>query len=85
MMQRWLHFRCYDNAFTHEFHDVPAEADAIQGGDVRSHACQLAGLNNIYGFCCAVQGFLGCKHFSAANKLLIKSGLPAIDWQIEEV
>jgi uracil-DNA glycosylase len=33
----------------------------------------------------AVQGFLGCKHFSATNKLLQDSGLPPIDWQIENV
>jgi hypothetical protein len=33
----------------------------------------------------AVQGFLGCKHFSATNKLLQESGLPPIDWQIDNV
>jgi uracil-DNA glycosylase len=32
-----------------------------------------------------VQGFLGCKHFSTTNKLLQESGLPAIDWQIDNV
>lgn len=28
-------------------------------------------------------GFLGCRHFSKANALLAKSGLPPIDWAIE--
>jgi uracil-DNA glycosylase len=31
-----------------------------------------------------LQGFLGCRHFSAANKLLVQSGQPPIDWQIDE-
>jgi hypothetical protein len=30
----------------------------------------------------AVQGFFGCRHFSQANKLLEKEGLPPIDWQL---
>uniref|UniRef100_A0A383VXT9 Uracil-DNA glycosylase n=1 Tax=Tetradesmus obliquus TaxID=3088 RepID=A0A383VXT9_TETOB len=33
----------------------------------------------------AHRGFLGCRHFSATNKLLQESGLPAIDWQIDSV
>jgi uracil-DNA glycosylase len=33
----------------------------------------------------ALQGFLGCRHFSQTNQLLVKSGQPPIDWQIDEV
>jgi uracil-DNA glycosylase len=29
-------------------------------------------------------GFTGCKHFSAANALLAKQGLPPIDWALRE-
>lgn len=29
-----------------------------------------------------MQGFFGCRHFSKANALLEKEGLPPIDWQI---
>ena len=28
----------------------------------------------------AHRGFLGCKHFSQANKLLVKQGMSPIDW-----
>ncbi|GBF87761.1 uracil-DNA glycosylase [Raphidocelis subcapitata] len=31
----------------------------------------------------ASRGFFGCRHFSQANALLAKEGLPPIDWQIE--
>lgn len=30
----------------------------------------------------AHRGFLGCKHFSQTNELLIKLGKPQIDWQV---
>jgi uracil-DNA glycosylase len=30
----------------------------------------------------AYKGFLGCKHFSKTNQLLMKSGLEPIDWKI---
>ena len=30
----------------------------------------------------AFNGFFGCRHFSKTNELLIKQGLPAIDWRI---
>jgi uracil-DNA glycosylase len=30
----------------------------------------------------AHQGFLGCRHFSKANELLMKSGLDPVDWQL---
>ena len=30
----------------------------------------------------AHQGFLGCKHFSAANQYLVKNGIDPIDWQL---
>ena len=30
----------------------------------------------------AFNGFFGCRHFSKTNELLIKQGLPAIDWKI---
>lgn len=30
----------------------------------------------------AHQGFLGCRHFSAANQYLVKNGIDPIDWQI---
>ena len=30
-----------------------------------------------------LQGFFGCAHFSKANALLEKEGLPPIDWQID--
>ncbi len=33
----------------------------------------------------AYRGFFGCKHFSKANEFLKKSGLSAIDWQIENL
>ena len=33
----------------------------------------------------AAQGFFGCKHFSKANELLAKEGLPEIDWCIGRV
>eukprot|EP00878_Enallax_costatus_P011606 GHUV01012114.1.p1 GENE.GHUV01012114.1~~GHUV01012114.1.p1 ORF type:complete len:457 (+),score=171.53 GHUV01012114.1:132-1502(+) len=33
----------------------------------------------------AHRGYFGCKHFSATNRLLVQSGLPEIDWQIENV
>lgn len=33
----------------------------------------------------AYRGFLGCKHFSAANEFLEKNGLEPIDWQIENI
>lgn len=33
----------------------------------------------------AHRGFLGCRHFSKANKILIDSGRGAIDWQIENI
>ena len=29
-----------------------------------------------------LQGFFGSKHFSQANDLLVKQGMPAINWQI---
>ena len=29
------------------------------------------------------QGFFGCRHFSKANKLLEKEGLPPIAWGID--
>lgn len=32
----------------------------------------------------AHRGFLGCKHFSKANKFLISSGLAPIDWELPE-
>lgn len=32
----------------------------------------------------AYRGFLGCKHFSKANKFLLDNGLQPIDWQIED-
>eukprot|EP00967_Tisochrysis_lutea_P132418 scaffold231099_cov15-Tisochrysis_lutea.AAC.1 len=28
-------------------------------------------------------GFSGCRHFSQANNLLVKSGLPPVDWSLE--
>ncbi|KAF5828781.1 uracil-DNA glycosylase [Dunaliella salina] len=28
-------------------------------------------------------GFSGCRHFSQANNLLMKSGLPPVDWSLE--
>ena len=31
----------------------------------------------------AYQGFLGCKHFSKVNELLIQRGQPPIDWSIQ--
>ena len=31
----------------------------------------------------AHRGFLGCKHFSKANELLVKQGLTEIDWQLK--
>jgi uracil DNA glycosylase len=34
---------------------------------------------------CFLQGFLGCRHFSATNKLLVQSGQPPVDWQIVEL
>ncbi len=33
----------------------------------------------------AYRGFFGCKHFSKCNEYLVKNGLSAIDWQIENV
>lgn len=33
----------------------------------------------------AYRGFMGCKHFSQANEFLTKNGIPAIDWQIENI
>jgi uracil DNA glycosylase len=30
----------------------------------------------------ASRGFLGCRHFSAANALLAKQGRPPIDWRL---
>ncbi len=33
----------------------------------------------------AYRGFFGCGHFSKTNEFLIKSGLAAIDWQIENI
>jgi uracil-DNA glycosylase len=33
--------------------------------------------------CVFAQGFFGCKHFSKANALLQKEGLPPIDWQVD--
>lgn len=30
----------------------------------------------------AHRGFFGCRHFSAANALLLKEGLPPIDWRL---
>jgi uracil-DNA glycosylase len=30
----------------------------------------------------AHQGFLGCRHFSAANQYLVKNGIDPIDWQL---
>ena len=33
----------------------------------------------------AAQGFFGCKHYSKANELLAKEGLPGIDWCIGRV
>ena len=33
----------------------------------------------------AYRGFFGCKHFSKANELLLKSGEEPIDWQIENI
>jgi len=42
-----------------------------------------------YSSCPAVsladQGFFGCRHFSQTNKLLVQSGQPPIDWQIDNV
>ncbi|WP_316794602.1 uracil-DNA glycosylase [Pedobacter frigoris] len=32
----------------------------------------------------AYNGFLGCKHFSKANEILIKQGQKPIDWQIKD-
>lgn len=31
----------------------------------------------------ALQGFLGCRHFSQTNELLKQAGQEAIDWQID--
>ena len=46
--------------------------------------CSLSSDNrNVDGALCRLQGFFGCKHFSKANALLAKEGLPPIDWQIE--
>ena len=43
-----------------------------------------------YKLCCAhpsplsaYNGFFGCRHFSAANELLVKSGQQPIDWRLE--
>lgn len=43
-----------------------------------------------YKLCCAhpsplsaYNGFFGCRHFSAANELLVKSGQQPIDWHLE--
>jgi len=33
----------------------------------------------------AYRGFFGCKHFSRCNDFLVKNGLAAIDWQIENI
>lgn len=32
----------------------------------------------------AYGGFFGCKHFSKANEILIKSGQPSIDWSLPQ-
>jgi uracil-DNA glycosylase len=32
----------------------------------------------------AHNGFFGCKHFSKANKILLKEGIKPIDWQLDE-
>lgn len=32
----------------------------------------------------ADKGFFGCKHFSKTNEILVKQGLPPIDWKIEK-
>ena len=32
----------------------------------------------------ASSGFFGCRHFSRANALLAASGVPEVDWQLEE-
>jgi len=33
----------------------------------------------------AYRGFLGCRHFSRANRYLVEHGKPAIDWQLPKV
>ena len=33
----------------------------------------------------AYRGFLGCRHFSAANRFLQENGLEPINWQIEDI
>ena len=33
----------------------------------------------------ASRGFFGCKHFSKANAVLERNGMPPIDWQIENL
>ncbi len=33
----------------------------------------------------AYRGFFGCRHFSQCNDFLVKNGLEAIDWQIEDI
>ena len=33
----------------------------------------------------AHRGFLGCKHFSAANQYLVKAGRGEIDWSVKSV
>lgn len=33
----------------------------------------------------AFRGFMGCRHFSAANEFLEQNGIVPIDWQIEDI
>ncbi|MCD7750534.1 MAG: uracil-DNA glycosylase [Lachnospiraceae bacterium] len=33
----------------------------------------------------AYRGFFGCRHFSQCNDYLVKNGVEAIDWQIEDI
>ncbi|MCD8380519.1 MAG: uracil-DNA glycosylase [Lachnospiraceae bacterium] len=33
----------------------------------------------------AYRGFFGCRHFSQCNDFLVKNGVEAIDWQIENI
>ncbi len=43
----------------------------------------LEALTHPAGIC--QQGFFGCKHFSKANALLAKEGLPQINWSLDRV
>lgn len=53
-----------------------ATASRVQGSNWLSHISKAT--KDVHG----MQGFFGCQHFSKANALLQKEGLPPVDWQI---